>query len=121
MDLQYFKAIIEEDRCAVVICDLEHTIIYMNPAAKDRWHRDLTGQNLFACHNADSREKIGRILEWFRESKEHNRVHTFFNEKQQKDGYMIALRDEAGALIGYYEKHEYRIKDETPFYEMESN
>ena len=31
---------------------------------------------------------------------------------------MIALRDDNGELIGYYEKHEYRTKDETPFYEM---
>ena len=29
---------------------------------------------------------------------------------------MIALRDRDGSLLGYYEKHEYRIKDESPFY-----
>lgn len=29
----YFKSIIDQDREAVVICDLDHTIIYMNPAA----------------------------------------------------------------------------------------
>ena len=29
---------------------------------------------------------------------------------------MIALRDRQGALIGYYEKHEYRDRDMTPFY-----
>ena len=29
----YFKSLVEQDRAAVVICDLEHTIIYMNPAA----------------------------------------------------------------------------------------
>lgn len=31
---------------------------------------------------------------------------------------MIALRDEAKNLIGYYEKHEYRNKDTSPFYEI---
>ena len=30
---KYFKSIIEQDRCAVVICNLENEIIYMNPTA----------------------------------------------------------------------------------------
>lgn len=29
----YFQSIIDQDRAAVVICNLEHEIIYMNPAA----------------------------------------------------------------------------------------
>ena len=29
----YFKSILEQDRAAVVICNLQHEIIYMNPAA----------------------------------------------------------------------------------------
>ncbi len=39
-------------------------------------------------------------------------VYTFRNEKEKKDVYMVALRDDDGGLIGYYEKHEYRV-DET--------
>lgn len=61
-------------------------------------------------------EMIEKVIAWFGESKEHNRIHTFYNEKQAKDVYMIALRDENGTLIGYYEKHEYRTRDEEPFY-----
>ena len=34
MDLYPFlKSMVEEDSCAVVICNLNHEIIYMNPAA----------------------------------------------------------------------------------------
>ena len=29
----YFKSIIDQDRCSVVICNLKHEIIYMNPTA----------------------------------------------------------------------------------------
>ncbi len=29
---------------------------------------------------------------------------------------MIALRNKDGDLIGYYEKHEFRAKDDSPFY-----
>lgn len=34
---QYFKSIIDQDRCAVVICNLAHEIIYMNKAAVERY------------------------------------------------------------------------------------
>lgn len=29
-------------------------------------------------------------------------------DKENKDVYMVALHDDTGVLIGYYEKHEYR-------------
>ena len=35
----YFKSIIDEDRCAVVICNLSHEILYMNPAAVARYEK----------------------------------------------------------------------------------
>jgi hypothetical protein len=31
---------------------------------------------------------------------------------------MVALRDDAGELIGYYEKHEYRNKETSELYDM---
>ena len=47
----------------------------------------------------------------------HNIVYTFHNEKQNKDVYMVALRDD-GKLIGYYEKHEYRNTETMKQYEL---
>ena len=35
----YFKSIIDQDRAAVVICSLDHKIIYMNPAAAANYHK----------------------------------------------------------------------------------
>lgn len=46
-------------------------------------------------------------------------MYTFRNEKENKDVYMIALRDEEGELIGYYEKHEYRNIETMKLYDME--
>ena len=74
------------------------------------------GKSLMNCHNPKSKEIIEKVVAWFEEDKEHNRIHTFYNEKQAKDVYMVALRDEDGTLIGYYEKHEYRARDEEPYY-----
>ena len=121
MDLSpYFRSIMEQDRCAVVICNLEHEIIYMNPAAVDRYAKSggakLVGQSLLDCHPARANEMIKKVVAWFGESADHNKIYTFYNEKENKDVYMIALRDEAGTLIGYYEKHEYRNRETDEFY-----
>lgn len=121
MDLfQFFKSVLDQDLCAVVICNLEHEIIYMNPAAVVRYAKrggaELIGKSLLNCHNEKSVEKIHKVLDWFRESKEHNLIYTFHNEKENKDVYMVALRDEDGTLIGYYEKHEYRDVETSEMY-----
>ena len=120
--IQYLKSVLDQDTSPVVICDLQHTIVYMNPAACQRYAgfggEKLLGQSLLRCHNGKSAELIARVLAWFAASPSNNRVHTFYNEKENKDVYMVALRDEQGALIGYYEKHDYRNRDMTPFYEL---
>lgn len=119
--VSFFKSLIDQDRSAVVICNLEHEIIYMNPAAVRSYEKrggdKLMGRNLLECHNPESVEKIKEVVDWFARSEEHNIVYTFHDEKQNKDGYMVALR-ENGKLIGYYEKHEYRNPESMKFYDM---
>jgi PAS domain-containing protein len=116
----FFKSIIDQDRCAVVVCSLDHTIIYMNPAAAGYYAKHggdtLVGQSIFDCHNERSVEIIKKIVSWFGESTENNIVYTFHNEKQNKDVYIVALRDDEGQLIGYYEKHEYRNSETMKMY-----
>lgn len=121
----FFRSMAEADCCAVVICNPAHEIIYMNPAAIERYARwggeKLLGRSLLDCHGASSREMIQKVTDWFRESKDHNRIYTSYNEKENKDVYMVALRDENGSLIGYYEKHEYRNRETETFYHFERN
>lgn len=117
---KFFKSVIDQDQCAIVICNLEHEIIYMNPAAIARYAKsggaELVGKSLLNCHNEKSVEMIHKVLDWFGESREHNRIFSFRNEKENRDVYMIALRDEDGTLIGYYEKHEYRdVETQQPY------
>lgn len=116
----FFKSIIEQDRCAVVICGLNHEILYMNPAALKRYgkHGNLIGKSIFDCHSPDSNDKIREVVAWFAKSRENNLVYTFHNEKQNKDVYMVALRDDNGELIGYYEKHEFRNPEIMAKYDM---
>lgn len=115
---------IEQDRCAVVICNLEHEIIYMNPAAVERYARrggaKLLGRSLLDCHKEESVEAIKRVVAWFGESTKHNRIYTYHNKKENKDVYMVALRDGEGQLIGYYEKHEYRNAETCGKYQFDA-
>lgn len=122
---QYFKSIIDTERASVVICNLNHEIIYMNPCAVKNYEKYggamLIGKSLLDCHNEKSVEMIKKVVCWFAESKQNNMIHTFFNEKQNKDVYMVALRNDDKSLIGYYEKHEYRSRETAPLYDFENS
>lgn len=117
----FYKSIVDQDRSSIVICNLKHEIIYMNPAAVSSYAKrggdKLIGRSVLDCHNPESRDKIQQVVEWFAADESHNIVYTFHNEKQNKDVYMVALRDE-GNLIGYYEKHEYRNAETMEPYDM---
>ena len=113
-----FKSVLETDRAAVVICDTNHTIVYMNKVAIKRYHKDLTGASLLDCHNSKSNEIILKIVDWFKESRDNNMIYTYKNTKENKDVYMVALRDDEGNLIGYYEKHEYRNLETAEVYDF---
>ena len=108
----YFKSVIDQDTASVVLCDLQHTIIYMNPAAIRNYAKhggaQLIGRSLLNCHNADSNDRIQQVVDWFAASPEHNIIYTHHNEKQNKDVYMLALRGADRNLNGYYQKHEIR-------------
>ena len=123
MDLSpFFRSVLEQDRSAVVLCDLEHTILYMNPAAGERYAKyggmALTGRSLLDCHPPEANRMIEKVVAWFSESRSHNLIYTSRNEKENKDVYMVALRDGSGELIGYYEKHEYRDRETMPMYDF---
>ena len=120
---KFFKAIIDSDNASVVICDKNHTIVYMNPAACKSYEKyggeDLVSKSILDCHNEHSAAAIKTVAAAFEKNPKLNRVFTFHNEKQNKDVYMIALRDETGELLGYYEKHEYRNQETCERYKLD--
>ncbi len=70
----YFKSIIDQDRAAVVICGLDHKIIYMNPAATANYHKyggaELLGKSLWR-HIVAMAMNSFRIVESFQIFKNH--------------------------------------------------
>ena len=80
---QFFKSLLDEDKSAVVICDIHHQIIYMNPAACEQNSKSggaaLVGKSLLDCHNSKSNEMIVKVAEWFKASKSNNRIYLYQN------------------------------------------
>ncbi len=117
-----FKSIIDTDRAPVVVCDPDHKIIYMNKSAAAHYEKyggeALMGKSLLLCHNEKSREAINKIVAWFKADPNNNMIYTFRGEKENKDVYMVALRDGEGNLIAYYEKHEYRNRETAGLYDF---
>ena len=117
----FYKSVLDQDRCAVVLCNLQHEIVYMNEAAAvnyAKWGgKELLGKSLLNCHNVHSNEMINQVVDWFAVAEDHNIVFTHHNPKQNKDVYMVALR-ENGKLIGYYEKHEFRNLETMQLYDL---
>lgn len=118
----FFRSVLEQETAPIVLCDLEHTVLYLNPVAAKRYGyaggTDMVGKSLMNCHNAASRELIEKCLAWFAADEEHNIVHESYNPTENKDVYIVALRDKEKKLIGYYEKHEYRTQDTRKFYDF---
>ena len=118
---EFFRAIVDSDEGPVVICNAEHTIVYMNPNAVKHYEKRggaaLIGTSLLNCHKTESQSVIEAVTSWFRESKENNRVFTYRNEKEQYDVFMISLRDDNGEFIGYYERHKSTAAETSePYY-----
>ena len=63
--VSFYKSIVDQDRASVVICNLKHEIIYMNPAAVTSYAKrggdKLIGRSLLDCHSPESRDKIQQV------------------------------------------------------------
>ena len=111
------KSVLDQDLAPVVVCDMDDIIVYMNPSAIEHYHKDLTGENVKNCHPPKANEMIDKVVAWFKEDVENNIMYTYRNDKENKDVYMVALRDSDKSLIGYYEKHEYRNRETVGLYQ----
>ena len=106
------------------MCNREDIIIYMNPEAIRRYENSggdkLVGKSVLDCHNAHSVEVIRKVADIFAASKDINKIFTYHKDWNGADSdvYMVALRDENGEYIGYYEKHENRIHDKSETFKL---
>ena len=120
---KYLRAFVETDKNQIVICDTNHIIVYMNKVAIEKFSdlggADLIGKSLMQYLGVETQSRIEAIVSWFSESPDNNWVYTYRNEASQTDMYAVALRDENGNLIGYYEKRRSTFPETEELYHMD--
>lgn len=120
---KYLRAFVETDMNQIVICDTNHIIVYMNKIAIEKFSdlggADLIGKSLMQYLGVETQSRIEAIVSWFSESPDNNWVYTYRNEASQTDMYAVALRDENGNLIGYYEKRRSTFPETEELYHMD--
>ena len=120
---KYLRAFVETDMNQIVICDTNHIIVYMNKVAIEKFSDlggdDLIGKSLMQYLGVETQSRIEAIVSWFSESPDNNWVYTYRNEASQTDMYAVALRDENGNLIGYYEKRRSTFPETEELYHMD--
>lgn len=89
---------------AFVFCDLDHVIRFMNRAAYVRYagRPVAVGRSIFDCHNEHSNALIVEIVGRFDAGEDE----VFLSDRKGERIFMRAVRDEAGSLVGYYERYE---------------
>jgi PAS domain S-box-containing protein len=114
-DLSLYEAILDSIHHRIVFVDTDHIIRYLNRAAQNwfyqkRGYTDLVGKCLFDCHKPGSREKLLGLYHHLEQGEDEVFVKvTPENEKAS----MVAVRDPAGHLLGYFERFE-RLAPEIP-------
>lgn len=120
---KYLRAFVETDMNQIVICDTNHIIVYMNKVAIEKFSdlggADLISKSLMQYLGVETQSRIEAIVSWFSESPDNNWVYTYRNEASQTDMYAVALRDENGNLIGYYEKRRSTFPETEELYHMD--
>lgn len=120
---KYLRAFVETDMNQIVICDTNHIIVYMNKVAIEKFSdlggADLIGKSLMQYLGVETQSRIEAIVSWFSEFPDNNWVYTYRNEASQTDMYAVALRDENGNLIGYYEKRRSTFPETEELYHMD--
>ena len=89
----------------VLVADLDHAVRYMNPAATAFYEGGaaLMGTNLLDCHKEEeSRKTIRAILVEMRDGLDEK----LYYDKDGEKVYMVAVRTDGGALVGYYERYD---------------
>ncbi|MBD3366547.1 MAG: PAS domain-containing protein [Candidatus Eisenbacteria bacterium] len=97
----------------VLVADTDHVVRYMNRAALAHYTggSELLGTSLLDCHNEASNAVIVETLEAFRNGEEERLI----SESPERRIYMRAVRDDAGTVVGYYERYERpRCAGDTP-------
>ena len=98
-------AILDAYPYEVVFVDRTHTVRYLNRTARKRYgNMVVIGNNLFNCHNERTKPKIEEFLR--RADAGEDEMFETLNGQTGEREFFVPVRDEAGNVIGYFERHE---------------
>ncbi len=102
--LDLCAALLESMPEPIVLCDTAHVVRYANPAGLAHYAKwgDIRGRSIAGCHKAESMVAIEAILAAF----DAGETERCIADRPDKRIYMRAVRDAAGAVVGYYERYE---------------
>ena len=102
---EVLKGILDAYTYEVVFVDRTHIVRWMNKTAQKRYEgRVFIGNSLFNCHNEGSKGKIEEFLR--RADAGENEMFETYNRKTGEREFFAPVRNDAGEVIGYFERHE---------------
>lgn len=115
MDINFevLESILDAYAYEIVFVDRTHTVRYMNKTAKERYgNRVIIGNSLFNCHNERTKPKIEEFLR--RADAGENEMFEVLNGKTGEREFFVPVRNKAGEVIGYFERHEDCWSEKNP-------
>ena len=89
----------------IVFVDRTHTVRWLNRAARRRYGDTVRiGSSIFGCHNERTRPKIEAFLR--RADLGEAEMFEAYNGRTGEREFFVPVRDDAGRVIGYFERHE---------------
>ena len=105
IDAQTLGAILDAYPYEIVFVDRTHTVRWLNRTARLRYgDRVAVGNSLFNCHNERTRPRIEAFLR--RADAGEEEMFETLNGQTGEREFFVPVRDESGAVIGYFERHE---------------
>jgi len=107
------KGILDSYPYPIVFVDRDYIIRFMNRYAQyhyyqERGYRDLIGRSIFDCHDKES--SVERIKAAFEKMKSDGKEAFVGVNLRNQRIYMQGVRDEAGSLIGFFERFELNLQ-----------
>ena len=107
MDVNFetLQAILDAYPYEIVFVDRTHTVRYLNKTARRRYGGQVViGNSLFNCHNERTKPKIEAFLR--RADEGEDEMFETLNGQTGEREFFTPVRDAAGKVIGYFERHE---------------
>ena len=99
------RAILDAYPYEIVYVDRTHTVRWMNRTAWRRYGDTVrVGNSLFGCHNESTKPKIEEFLR--RADAGEGEMFETLNRSTGEREFFVPVRNDEGAVIGYFERHE---------------